>query len=82
MRSPVSCNGTITINCVFHREKTPSLTIWKSGAFWCHGCQESGHVREHAELLAIYSEVHPQLVEPVPHEVLEEAGQLRLPGFG
>lgn len=28
--------------CVFHQEKTPSLCLWPSGRFLCHGCGAEG----------------------------------------
>lgn len=62
--------------CIFHREKTPSLRIWRDGRFICYGCQEQGFVQGHPELMAVFNEVHR-----IPPKQLEEAGQLRLPGI-
>ena len=68
----VTRTGILMLPCVFHTEKTPSLRVWVSGRFYCHGCGERGHVDEHPELASIVSRVRM--------ERLEFKGQLRLPG--
>lgn len=38
-------NKAIQIKCVFHEEKTPSLTLYPStGSFYCFGCSATGDV--------------------------------------
>ncbi|MDD4136198.1 MAG: CHC2 zinc finger domain-containing protein [Candidatus Shapirobacteria bacterium] len=40
-------NGVIQINCIFHEEKTPSLTLYpETRSFYCYGCGKSGDVVE------------------------------------
>lgn len=34
----------IMVECVYHREKTPSLCLWANGRFNCFGCQVMGDV--------------------------------------
>lgn len=67
----------LMVLCVFHKEKTPSLRIWPNGQFFCHGCQTSGHMRDYPdEFRAIQQGIERRRVE-----LLEQAGQLRFPGF-
>ncbi len=72
-RHIVRTSGTIDVTCIFHDEKTPSLRIWRDGSFWCHGCHTGGNVKDHPPLRLLFDQVH--------FRRLEEAGQLRLPGF-
>jgi DNA primase len=30
------------INCPFHKERTPSLVIYRDGSFYCFGCAKHG----------------------------------------
>ena len=39
-------SGVLVGSCVFHRERTPSLHLWPSGRFRCHGCGAAGTVRD------------------------------------
>lgn len=41
-------HGHIKIRCIFHNERTPSLTIWPDH-FYCFGCSEHGDVISWAE---------------------------------
>jgi DNA primase len=59
-----------TMLCVFHDEKTPSLRVWPSGFFKCHGCGESGKAEDHPKILAAFDRV--RMAE------LERAGQMKL----
>lgn len=72
-RHSVRNSGVIYATCIFHQDLSPSLTIWPNGGFKCHGCQKTGRVDDHPELRMIFDRVH--------FRWLEEAGQLRLPGF-
>lgn len=35
--------GTIIMGCVFHDERTPSMILWPSGNYKCHGCGQAGN---------------------------------------
>jgi DNA primase len=72
----VSESGAITILCVFHTERTPSLRIWTDGGFYCHGCGVRGHVNDYADLETLAVMVWDR----ARRELLEAAGQLRIPG--
>jgi len=42
----------LAVLCVFHQEKTPSLTMWRqSQRFHCFGCQKGGSVQELIQFL-------------------------------
>ena len=69
----VSASGAITLLCVFHEERTPSLRIWPDGGFRCFGCGVVGRVEDHPDLQMVFDRVR--------RDRLEAAGQLRLP-FG
>ena len=66
-------SNRLLVLCIFHKEKTPSLRIWPSGRFRCHGCGERGKVKDHPQLFQVF--------ERDKIRRLEEAGQLRFPGF-
>lgn len=36
--------GVYVTLCAFHTEKTPSLHLWPSGNYFCHGCHAQGDV--------------------------------------
>lgn len=45
---------SLTVLCVFHQEKSPSLSLWRaSGRFHCHGCCVGGTFRELAVHLGL-----------------------------
>src|SRR5262245_46485046 len=45
-------NGRGIALCIFHQEKTPSLSIDENkGVFYCHGCGGGGGVKKFAELV-------------------------------
>lgn len=69
----LTSSGKIILLCVFHKERTPSLHIWPSGLFCCHGCQEKGHVRDNDTLLALFHSVYP------PEQLLHNENQLLFP---
>ena len=47
-----SCNGRGIALCIFHQEKTPSLSIdLEKGVFHCFGCGRGGGVRDFARLV-------------------------------
>jgi len=68
----VSTSGAITLLCIFHEERTPSLRIWPDGGFRCFGCGVHGKVEDHEHLAGVFHQVH------APER--EVSGQLRLPG--
>jgi len=39
-----TANNRVDMLCPFHGDKTPSLRMWPSGFFYCHGCQARGDV--------------------------------------
>lgn len=68
--------GRVYLLCVFHREKSPSLVVFPSGRFLCHGCGTGGVVVAYPELFN-----HPELAEHFPTLGEVDPRQLRLPGF-
>ncbi len=43
-------SGRVVLLCIFHAEKTPSLSLWPNGNFYCHGCKEQGFWEDYPEL--------------------------------
>lgn len=62
----------VQILCVYHHEKTPSLTIWRETQTWyCHGCCKRGTVQELVEFLSgPWQQPEPEQYEDVPPEQL------------
>lgn len=71
-RHIVCSTGTIIATCVFHKA-AHDLVISPNGGFRCHVCEKTGHVMDHPPLRLLFDQVG--------YKRLEEAGQLRLPGF-
>lgn len=69
----ITKRGSLKLHCVFHKEKKPSLHIYKTGSFKCHGCAETGHVKDHYELYVCFDRAR--------YLQVEEAGQMRFPWF-
>ena len=49
------------IRCPIHNEKTPSLTIYSDGSWFCFGC--SAHGRNAIDFLTAIGETFPEAVE-------------------
>jgi len=41
---PKKRGKALVIRCVFHKETTASLTLYRGGRFVCHGCGKDGDV--------------------------------------
>lgn len=49
----IFASGRVVARCVFHSERTPSLSFWpESGRFHCHGCQKGGDL---IDFVAMYA---------------------------
>lgn len=44
--------GTYVVLCTRHREKDPSLCVWRNGRFFCHGCHYRGRLEDDPALQA------------------------------
>lgn len=42
--------GHFVLLCTQHSEKTPSLVVWPSGSFFCHGCHHRGQLEDDPRL--------------------------------
>ena len=43
-RGPTLIARRYVMNCCFHEERTPSLSLYPSGIYLCHGCQAFGDI--------------------------------------
>lgn len=56
-RGPTAVAGRLVINCCFHVERTPSLSLYPNGGFTCYGCMACGGIPEFVtELLLLTSQ--------------------------
>ncbi len=44
-------SGAFLLSCLMHQERTPSLILWPSGCFKCHGCSWEGDIESLLERL-------------------------------
>lgn len=71
-------SGALDMLCLFHVERTPSLRVWPSGKWLCHGCRRSGDMDELLGTDSVLTYQLAQIAERERVEGLERAGQLRL----
>ena len=59
--------GVLLILCPVHFEKTPSLHLWHSGNFLCHGCHWHGNMEKFLRMIRRfkkYNNVFPPSERP------------------
>lgn len=70
-RGPTSVTGRLIMNCCFHEERTPSLSLYPNGGYTCYGCTACGgipefvtkllHLSSLEELVAFFAETAPSI---------------------
>lgn len=59
-------DGPIVVSCLFHEERTPSMVLWESGNFLCHGCGQDGNI---SDIITFYEIDTDELLQTYNDEV-------------